>query len=203
MYSRNPNSGDGKKNWKLELVKQFIEANPEATMAEIVKACRTSLSTVTRARADLIDAGKLHMSAAGRPRAPKDDAPTEGQETQEPSVEAIIAADIERAIAAGGKVLTREERRQRLSAYADHPKVPHAQRIAALRELENTEVAEESQLGPGAPQTEEEAIHRVALMLEALVDIYGQTAAQRAWARGNPGNFHDGDTEEAILRAVL
>jgi hypothetical protein len=176
------NSRGGKKSWKLELTERFIRANPEASIAEIVKACRTSLSTVSRARANLIDEGVIPQASTGRPHVSTNHGQPEKMDNEGPTVEAQIAADIDAFVTAGGKALSREERRLRLSAYADHPKVPHAQKIAALRELENTEATEESQVGPGPPQSREDAIQRARLILEAVEDIYGKDARAEAIA---------------------
>jgi transposase len=186
--------GDGKKrknNWRIDMVKRFIAANPDLTVEAVSKATRSSMSTVTRARKELLTEGVILPASTGR-----QPASTEGPALDE---ELEIARDIDRVISAGTvKVLTREERRQRLSAYADHPKVPHASKIAALKELEATEPKAETVLGPGAPLTEEDAIERVALMLEATLDIWGPEAVSRAWSRGCPGMFHDGNDEESI-----
>jgi len=161
------------------MVKRFILANPDASIPEVVKACRTSASTVSRARKDLLESGQIAAAPTGRPPLPVEEpSPNEG-----PTVEAQIAADIDRAISSGSaKALTREERRLRLSAYADHPKVPAASKIAALRELEATEPKESEMLGPGAPQTREEAVQRVRLMIEALGDLFGEDARAEAIA---------------------
>jgi hypothetical protein len=186
------NSKPKRKPWKLALVERFIRANPEASVREVVNATRSSAATVLRARKNLISEGVVLPAATGRP--PTDSpAPTgSGPEVaagQDPaSVEAEIAAHIDHFIAAGGKPLTREERRLRLSAYADHPKVPHAQKIAALRELEATEPKAGEQMGPGVPQTQDEAVTRSALTLEYIIGVYGMDAARDALNRALTAN---------------
>jgi len=166
-----PNPADDLRGWKSKVVKAFILANPGATLREVSKATRSSEKTVSNVRATLLRAGMIAPAPTGRPPV-----------TEETDAEEQIRRDIDAAIASGtAKILTRDERRQRLSQYADHPKVPHAAKIAALRELEATEPSEQEQkLGPGVPLTTEERVHRVALMIEALVDIDGKEALRDA-----------------------
>lgn len=163
--------------WKAKLVKEYILANPGATIKEIVRLTRTAERTVSRVRQELIRTGAIAPAAVGRPPA---NVP-EGEAADE----AVIRRDIEAAISAGNtKVLTREERRQRLSLFADHQRVPHAARIAALKELEATEPpAEEKKLGPGVPLTREDRIVRASLVIEALLDIDGVAATRDALDR--------------------
>jgi len=174
-----PNPADSLTGWKVKLVKQFILANPTATIREVAKATRASERTVSRARDVLVRGGLIPPAAVGRPLSPNPESDSGPDEEK-------IRRDIDAAVRSGAaKVLTREERRQRLSAYADHPQVPHASRIAALRELEATEPpSDEKTLGPGAPLTRADRVHRVSLMVEALADIDGQGAVMEALARG-------------------
>jgi hypothetical protein len=171
-----PESSGG---WKMKLVKDFILANPGATIPEVVKSTRTAARTVSRARRDLLRAGLITEAPTGRP------AKTAPLEMNPTDVDAQIRRDIEDAISKGKPPLTREERRQRLSAYADHPKVPTQAKIAALKELEATEPAESATLGPGAPLTREERVHRVSLMIEALIDVDGPAAVGEALQKAN------------------
>ena len=175
MIDPDPNPADSLTGWKVKLVKQYILANPTATIREVAKATRASERTVSRARDVLLRAGMLAPSAVGRPASLSPEAQSSPDEER-------IRRDIDAAVRSGtAKVLTREERRQRLSAYADHPQVPHASRIAALRELEATEPpADEQTLGPGKPLTREERVHRAALVMEALEDIDGTGAVAEA-----------------------
>lgn len=175
MIDPDPNPADSLTGWKVKLVKQFILANPTATIREVAKATRASERTVSRARDVLVRGGMIPPAAIGRPLSPQPEADSGPDEEK-------IRRDIDAAVRSGAaKVLTREERRQRLSAYADHPQVPHASRIAALRELEATEPpADEKKLGPGVPLTREERVHRAALVMEALEDIDGSGAVAEA-----------------------
>lgn len=164
-----PEAGGGRKR---KLVRNFILANPSLTIREIVKATLVGERTVSRVRQELLRAGAIEAAPTGRPPLTPE-IPGGDDEEQ-------IRRDIDAKIAAGGqKVLTREERRQRLSAYADHPKVPHASKIAALRELEATEPAEQAtELGPGVPRNTEERVVRGALILECILDTDGYAAAE-------------------------
>jgi hypothetical protein len=178
-----PDPKDRKPNysWKQNLVRHFILANPGATINDVVKATRTAPRTVSRVRQDMIREELIAPAATGRPTSP---GPSQGP-SEGPDVDEQIRKDIDAAIMAGKKVLTREERRQRLSAYADHPKVPTQAKIAALKELEATEPPEDDKvLGPGAPLTKADRIVRGALVIEALADIDGQGAVMEALARG-------------------
>jgi len=176
-------TGPKKDSWKIALVKRFILANPTASPSDVVKATRTSLATVTRARRDLIAKGQILPAPTGRPPVP-----TEGPTPEEDAAaDEAIRKDIDAAIAAGKAPLTRAERRQRLSAYADHPKVPTAAKIQALKELEATEPPDSEVLGPGAPLTKEDALERGGLIVEAIYDMYGPEAAKDAINRGLRG----------------
>jgi len=188
-----PNPADSLTGWKVKLVKQYILANPTATIREVAKATRASERTVSRARDVLLRAGMVAPSAVGRPASLSPEAQSSPDEER-------IRRDIDAAIRAGSaKVLTREERRQRLSAYADHPQVPHASRIAALRELEATEPpADEKTLGPGKPRTREERVHRAALVMEALEDIDGTGAVAEALVKSGYLEKYDVDDEEDV-----
>ena len=163
--------------WKANLVKAFILANPGATIREIVRSTRTAERTVSRVRQELIRTGQIAPAPVGRP-------PSNVPEGEALDEEAI-RRDIDAKIAAGtARVLTREERRLRLSEFANHPRVPTQARIAALKELEATEPpAEEQKLGPGAPLTRADRVQRAALVVEALVDIDGIEAFREMCAR--------------------
>lgn len=164
------------------MVEKFISANPDASAADVVKATRSSLSTVQRARRNLISDGVLLPAATGRP--PGMDQPTtEGESSPDEIAPAVLAEVLQSAALGEEGILDRDARRRFLSALVRHPKVPPAQKISAVRELEATEPKEAEQLGPGAPQTRDEAIHRVALMIEALMDLYDVKAVDEATHR--------------------
>lgn len=183
---RDPNT-PLKRPWKQRLVRKFILANPSATLKEVERACRTSLRTASRVRKDLIDEGKLAPAAVGRPPS----VPAPRPDTSNPDqAEEQIRKDIEEAVA-NGRVLTREERQVRLSAIASHPLVPHASKIAAMKELEALEPPQTSELGPGAPLTRADRVQRAALILEALEDIDGKDATDEAVATARR-NLYDG-----------
>lgn len=164
--------GDG---WKANLVKDFILANPGATIKVISRATRTAERTVSRVRAHLIATGQIAPAPTGRPPDPS---------IGEPVDDEAIRRDIEQKIASGtARVLTRDERRLRLSEFANHPKVPTQARIAALKELEATEPPAEQKLGPGVPLTTEERTVRASRVVECLHDIDGIAAVAQALHR--------------------
>lgn len=171
-----------KYGWKAKVVRRFILANPYATINECVKATRTAQRTVSRVRKDLIAEGLVMPYHLGRPPGIPlpPDPPPEG--LLPANVEEQIRKDLDAAVAKG-RILTREERRIRLSAFAEHPLVPTQAKIAALKELEATEPPQETLLGPGAPLTREERIERATLLCEALVDIDGQDALREVVQR--------------------
>jgi len=169
--------------WRTRLVRQYLLANPTASLAETVKATRASQRTVGRVRTELIHEGLIPVPHVGRPRSLRNTSPAAPLEQNVPgAAEEQIRKDVEAAIS-GGKILTRDERRVMLSAFANHPLVPHASRIAALRELEALEPPQSQQLGPGEPLTRADRVQRAALVLAALEDIDGKDAVTEALAQ--------------------
>lgn len=177
--------GVSQRDRKIEAAKGYLSTHPDASNAEVSLACGISDRTVTNARQQLIAAGVLSPSHRGRPPSPPTSRPGSPPPTPETPEDVVTIGIAElAALEADIAPLDREGRRRRLTAIAMHPKTPIAAQIAALRELEATEDRGEEQLGPPPPQTREERVTRVALMIEALNDFDGPLACEEAWTRG-------------------
>lgn len=164
---------------KMMRARLEILRNPFLLDRDLAVLAGTSTRTVTSARASLIADGLISKDT----QAPIDpvekhkySAPTEGgadldTKPTNPAVDigALLDADASLTPAAKRKIL------DDLAKSADNPQV-RIQAILASARLDAAEGKRDA-LGPGAPLTDEDKIHRLALLLEAC----GTYLATHAW----------------------
>lgn len=207
----------------LQQAKEYLRINPSATNAQVVEALNVSIGTVSAARSFLVQTGVIQRSFYDRSspmiegELPEDTAPG-------PILATSGVAELEKEIAARQKVadtvvngsgvpLTAEEQRQRLSTVARNAAITgnFQLEIAAIQALArlDAQIGARDRLGPGPPLTDDDKIHRLSLLLEAVGKRIARKAWERVWneqsAQDQTQNSdeHRGSSESAEEKALI
>ena len=180
----------------LQQAKEYLRINPTASNAQVVEALNISIGTVTAARSFLVQTGVIRPSFYDRTsEAATVELPDE--RPLGPIIATSTARDLARAQEVihqavegpAGEPLTAEEQRQRLSAVARSAAATgnFQLEIAAIQALArlDAQLGARDRLGPGPPLTDEDKIHRLYLLLEAV----GKRIARKAWERAFSEQF--------------
>jgi len=189
----------------LQQAKEYLRINPSATNSQVVEALNVSIGTVSAARSFLVQTGVIQRSFYDRSspqiegELPEDYIPgpvlaTSGVSDLEKEMAARAA--VEAATQNNGLPLTAEEQRQRLSTVARNAAITgnFQLEIAAIQALArlDAQIGARDRLGPGPPLTDDDKIHRLSLILQAV----GKRIARKAWER----TFNEG--QQVVLEAA-
>lgn len=184
---------------KRELVRDFIQNNPNASNEDVAKAVMVSESLASKVRTELRNAGVVKPLANDRTSkpaaAPKPDAITVTTEdvtlVGTKQLLDLVAAE-EKALHRG---LTVPEQEKLLIKFAYDQEQSLATRMAAMDKYNKLQSDQGSRdaLGPGKPLTEEDMILRLSFLCKAA----GFTVAVKAFERA----FKKGPTNEGQVPA--
>lgn len=177
----------------LQQAKEYLRINPSATNQQVVEALNVSIGTVSAARSFLVQTGVIQRSFYDR-SSPQIEGELPEDVLPGPTLATSGVSDLEKEMAARAAVekvtlndtglpLTAEEQRQRLSTVARNAAITgnFQLEIAAIQALArlDAQIGARDRLGPGPPLTDDDKIHRLSLLLEAV----GKRLARKAWER--------------------
>lgn len=188
MASKSP-----RRKGALQQAKEYLRINPTASNQQVVEALNVSIGTVSAARSFLVQTGVIQRSFFDR-SSPVIEGELPEDSPSGPVLATSSVGDLEKEMAAraavdaatmnnSGLPLTAEEQRQRLSTVARNAAATgnYQLEIAAIQALArlDAQIGARDRLGPGPPLTDDDKIHRLSLLLEAV----GKRTARKAWER--------------------
>lgn len=167
---------DDTKPKQIDIARRVVLERPTATLEAQAKLSGTSISTVRKARAELIEEGLLSPSYRAPLFPPKSTPETTGDKL----IKSLPSEEIGKLLEDYDGSLTPQDMRKILhgiAATADNP-ANRIQAIIAIARLDAQEGKRDT-LGPGPPLTDDDKVHRLSLLLEAC----GKTLAREAWGK--------------------
>lgn len=196
MSPRQANRRPRSKVRKIELAREYLIANPEASNNQASRELGCSIGTVSNARRLLITAGLVPKRYHDR-RPDDTPGPTDQFPTLANPVDLQGAEELKQRLGelsgAAGEAHTPDEVKRRLSAIARNAALEHNGQleIAALNALGRAEAqfAEKTTLGPPPPATDEEKIDRLSVLISCTDPKITCSALFRAFTEEEIAEF--------------